>query len=91
MSRTWTRTARRTFCGRCGRELIVGTAIRVIGGLSGWKLTRCEACAGEAAPELPAYVPPARIEIPSAPIRRQSSVAQLARDWKAKQSKDAGE
>lgn len=81
--REWQRARLAKLCGYCGRVIAVGEPVllRSLHGHS-WQLARCEACAGEPAPELPAIE-----SLPSAvrrtPVQPMLAVASLARDWKA--------
>jgi hypothetical protein len=70
-------------CGRCGARIPPGQAVQVITGETGWRLVRCQACAGpapavvEAGPLIEAIKKP-RLSLPS--------TRELARDWKAQQA-----
>lgn len=88
MSRRWCQSSAVLSCGRCGTGIPQGQPFMEVTGEAGWKLCRCEQCAGETAPEMPVFVPKPRVEIPAAMVRRPSTVTQLARDWKLKQARD---
>jgi hypothetical protein len=53
--RTWTRARAWQVCGNCGDVVPVGEPLLLIE-LKTTVLERCEACAGPAPPELPAWV-----------------------------------
>jgi hypothetical protein len=57
---TWTRARVAQACGGCPRRIVVGEPMlerRLVGVRR--VLVRCQACAGEAAPELPPLIAPA--------------------------------
>ena len=53
--RTWQRSRRRLVCGRCCAAIAIGDPLLVLESPDHtWKKARCQACAGEPVPELPA-------------------------------------
>ena len=53
----WERSTRQRNCGLCGSVVAEGAPVLVVTGASGtWRLYRGSCCAGEAVPDLPAYV-----------------------------------
>lgn len=81
--KTWERARSDRRCGLCGQNIDAGEPVllRSLPGQS-WQSARCEACAGEPAPELPALQPLPRAERMT-PVQPMLAVASLARDWKA--------
>ena len=80
----WRRLTGEAICGRCGERIPAGgpALVLTLQGVTRLKF-RCPACAGEAAPELPAVVE--RAEPLAESWVALSAVAQ-GRDWKRAQS-----
>jgi len=83
--KTWIRSKRRLVCGRCCDAIQIGDPMLVLHSPEhGWKKCRCQACAGEPVPELPA------LEVQSPPLTVPSQgftrVGRIPFDVKARQA-----
>ncbi len=71
MSRLWLRSQVAVLCGRCGKEIAAGEPVQQVS-LLGLRrpLWRCQGCAGEAPPDLPANVVRSSTTKAMTPIRK---------------------
>ena len=84
--RTWTRANLNTLCGNCPTVIKQGEPLLEIGYQGrGWRVVRCEACAGEPVPDVIEDVATARTIGPRFADRIES-IRSLGRDWKHAQA-----
>ena len=76
--RVWERARLEQRCGACDRTVAIGEPIQL---LTKCRKVRCEACATEPAPELPALVAVPRA-VSRTPVQPMLAVRSLALDWK---------
>lgn len=77
---TWERARMAQHCGACGGTIAIGAPIQV---LTKYRKVRCDGCATEPAPDLPALDLEPVPRVLRTPIQPMLAVASLARDWKA--------
>ncbi len=78
MSRLWQRSQVAVLCGRCGEQVQAGEPVQQVS-LLGLRrpLWRCQNCAGEAPPDLPAQIERSRTTKAMTPLRKLKMPADI--------------